>query len=208
MSQNFTFDFLTAQVPNYAERNDDAFKEQIPVFIALAENRLATDLKLQGFQTVVTGELEQTNVMPKPAWWKESISFQIKVSGVWQNVFLRNLEYVKQYWPNVSIAGQPAFYADYNATHFYLAPTPNLPYEFELTYYARLDPLTKTNQENWMTLNIPQALLAAVMLEAVRWTSNPEAEARWEKAYATAIGGLASENSERVADRNTVVVPR
>lgn len=208
MSQNFTYDYLLQQVPNYSERQDQAFKDQLPTFISLAENRLATDVKLQGYQTVVRGVLGQDPVTPKPAWWKETISFQILVNNVWQDVFMRNLEYLKQYWPNQALTGVPQFYADYDFRHFYVAPTPDEDYQFELTYYARLDPLTPENQENWNTLNAPQALLAAVMVEAARWRANATEEAKWEKAYALAIGGLSAENSERVADRSTVVVPR
>lgn len=208
MSQNFTYDFLLQQVPNYAERTDVAFKAQLPVFIALAENRLATDMKQQGYQTVVNGALPLNNVLVKPAWWRETISFQIKVNGVWQDLFLRSLEYLKQFWPNVSVAGVPRFYADYDIQHFYLAATPDQPYEFELTYYARLQPLTEANQENWNTLFAPQALLAAVMWEAAKWLKNPELEARWKSDYTEAAGALKVEGGERVVDRNTAVVPR
>jgi len=203
--QNFTYTNLLTLVPQYAERTDDAFASQIPTLISLAENRLATDMKQQGFQAVVTGTLPTTSTMAKPSYWKETISlYYTDTSGNRLPIFLRPLEYVRNYWPNSSLTELPKFYADYNATHFLFGPTPSSPFAFELVYYARLQPLGATNDSNWMTLNAPQALLAAVMVEACRFIKNPARQATWEDMYQSSSGGLKQENSERQADRTTV----
>lgn len=192
-------------LPSYLERKDDAFKAQIPTFINLAENRLATDMKQIGFQAVVTGNLPTQSAMAKPVFWKETISFTYKVGDEWKELKLRQLEYLKKYWPRASVMKEPVFYADYNSNNFYLAPTPDVAYEFELVYYARLEPLSKDNQTNWMTLNAPQALLYASLWEAAIWCVNAEAEQRWMQHYQIAIGGQITEDKERKADRNVVV---
>ncbi len=203
--QDFTYTQLLTLLPQYAERFDDAFQDQIPTFISLAENRIATDLKQQGFQSVVTGTLPLTSSMEKPAFWKETISFMYTNSdGESTPLFLRPLEYLRNYWPNRSQTSTPRFYADYNATHFLFAPTPDTAYTFELVYYARLQPLGPTNDSNWMTLNVPQALLAACMVEACRFIKNAGRQEVWEAAYTSASGSLKGENSERQADRTTV----
>ena len=172
MSQNFTYDIIVQQLTSYAERPDVAYLTQIPVFIALAENRLATEMKQQGFQAVVTGAFDLSNVQQKPTFWKENISFGYFLSGVYTPLFLRSLEYIRAWWPNTAVAGVPRYYADYNISNFYIAGTPADDYQFELVYYARLDPLTPSHQENWMTLNAPQALLYACLLEAALWRKN------------------------------------
>jgi len=205
MTQNLTYAQLLVQIPSYAVRNDAAFLAQLPTFIMLAENRLATDMKQQGFESVVTGTLPMTPNMAKPAWWRETISFGYKVDGVMQPLALRSLEYIKNYWPAPGQKGPPRFYADYNVSNFYLAATPDFQYEFELVYYARLEPLDEEHQENWMTLNAPQALLFATMLEASLWTKNEAEIAKWSAQYQNASGGQLKEDAERVVDRNTVV---
>jgi len=203
--QDFTYTQLLALIPPYAERFDDAFVDQIPTFIALAENRIATDMKQQGFQSVVTGTLPLTSSLAKPSFWKETISFMYtNEAGESTPLFLRPLEYLRNYWPNPTLTDAPRFYADYNATHFLFAPTPAVAFTFELVYYARLQPLSATNDSNWMTLNVPQALLAACMVEACRFIKNPTRQAVWEEAYTQANTALKSENSERQADRTTV----
>lgn len=202
---NFTYTQLLTLVPQYAERTDAAFAAQVPTFIALAENRIATEMKQQGFQAVVSGTLPTASTMAKPTYWKETISFNYTdATGARGQLFLRPLEYVRNYWPNESLQGAPKFYADYNATHFLLGPTPSSAFNFELVYYARLQPLGASNDSNWMTNNAPQALLAAIMVEACRYIKNAARQATWEDMYQSSSGGLKQENSERQADRTTV----
>lgn len=204
--QNFTYSQLQTLVPQYSERTDAAFAAQVPTFIALAENRIATEVKQQGFQSVVKGNLAVTPVMAKPSYWKSTISFNYTdATGARQPLLLRNLEYVRNYWPNDSLTSTPRFYADYNATHFLLGPTPSAAFAFELSYYARLQPLGPTNDSNWLTLNMPQLLFAAIMVEASRFAKNSARQASYEDMYQGAKGGLQGENSERLADRNEVV---
>ena len=203
--QDFTYTQLLTLLPQYAERFDDAFINQIPTFISLAENRIATDLKQQGFQSVVTGTLPLTSSMAKPSFWKETISFMYtNADGESTPLFLRPLEYLRNYWPNATVTDTPRFYADYNATHFLFAPTPSTAFTFELVYYARLQPLSASNDSNWMTLNVPQALLAACMVEACRFVKNTARQEAWEGSYVAAANALKGENSERQADRTTV----
>jgi hypothetical protein len=202
--QNFSYTNLLVLIPQYAERTDVAFAAQIPTFISLAENRLAVDMKQQGFQSVVTGTLPLTPAMAKPSFWKETISFNITSGSERNQLFLRSLEYVRNYWPNDSLTGTPKFYADYNISNFLLAPTPATALNFELVYYARLDPLSVANDSNWMTLNAPQALFAACMVEACRYIKNDARQSTWESMYQSSVGGVKSENTERTSDRTQV----
>jgi len=202
---SFTYTQLQTLVPQYAERADTAFANQVPTFIALAENRIATEVKQQGFESVVTGTLAVNSVLAKPTYWKSTISFNYTdATGARNPIFLRPLEYVRNHWPNPSLTGAPRFYADYNATHFLLGPTPSAAFAFELSYYARLQPLGPTNDANWMTGNMPQVLFAAVMVEACRFIKNSSRQDTWEQMYQGAKGAIQGENSERQADRNEV----
>lgn len=209
MAASLTYDSLSAQIPSYCERQDTAFLNQLPTLIMLAENRLATDMKQQGFQSVVKGNFglgSGGSVMAKPAFWRETISFTFKdpVAG-WLPLRLRALEYVKNFWPLQSATLQPRFYADYNASNFYIAPSPDQTYAFELAYYARLEPLDATNQSNWLTLNAPQTLLYAALLEAQLWLKNVDKATFWQGMYNDAKGGVVQENAERLSDKSEVI---
>lgn len=205
MSENLTYDKLQEQMRSYAVRKDEAFLTEIPTLIVLAENRLATDMKQEGFQTVVSGNLPMTSEMQKPVWWRQTISFTYVADGVVQPITLRSLEYCKNYWPAPVQKGSPRFYADYNINYFYLAATPDFQYPFELVYFARLEPLTEEHQENWLTLNAPDALLASCMYQASLWCRNDKEIAKWQGQYGETTGGRVTEDKERVVDRNTLV---
>lgn len=201
-SPTITYTKLLELLPSYMEDRGDAFKLMIPTFVNLAENRIITDMKQQGFQAVVTGRMGVTNVLKKPSFWRETLSFSYVKDGRVIDLKLRSLEYVKRYWPNVMEKDAPTFYADYNANHFYLAATPDEPYPFELVYYARLEPLSASNNVNWLTTNAPQVLLYACLLEAAMWKKNPAAEQKWMQQYAIATGGQVDQDSKRKEDRN------
>lgn len=202
---DLTYTKIASLLPAYTQRPDTAFSDQIPEFVNFAEARLASDMKQQGFQGVVSSNLPLVATLEKPSFWRETISFNYtNSSGERVPILLRSLEYVRNYWPNPSTTGTPKYYADYNATHFLLGPTPSSALAFELVYYARLQPLSSSNDSNWMTLNTPQALFAACMVEACIFTKDKEDQAMWEDRYQSTIGSVKQENSERMADRNTV----
>lgn len=202
---DMNYDLLLAKLQEYRERADPVYVAAIPGFINLAENRLATEMKTQGFQAVVTNVFDLSPVQSKPAFWRETTSFSFQVNGVWQQMFLRTLEYVRAYSPNPASMDSPRYYADYDINHFYLSATPASAYPFELVYQARLDPLTVNHQENWLTLNAPQALLYAALLEAALWCKALDDIQMWKTEYGEAVGGLVAENKERLQDRGTAV---
>lgn len=203
---NYTYAKLLDAASGYFERNDGKFIAEIPGFINLAENRLATDMKQQGFQTLISGKLEISHVLKKPAYWRETLSFVCTdAAGEQYPLQLRALEFVRAYWPNRANTGTPRYYADYNSTHFYIAATPAAAVDFELVYYARLQPLSNESQTNWLTDNAPQALLYAVLAEAGIWAGNDKKAQMYLAQYESAKAAFAQESQERLADRTAVV---
>ena len=207
MATNMTYDDLESSIKSYTEQSaNSTFVGEIPNFINLAENRVALDLKQQGFQAVVTGTLPLNCVLPKPAFWRETISFNYTdASGVVTQILMRNYEYLRNFWPNAATQDLPRYYADYNFENFFLAPTPNSGFTFELVYYARLTPLSSANQSNWMTVNIPQTLLFACLIEAYAWLKNSEQAGIWENRYKESAASVITENQDRLGSRGEKV---
>jgi hypothetical protein len=204
-----TYSLLVSSIQSYNENSSDKFAAQIPQFISNGENRVAADMKQQGFQSVVAGTFVagvNGAVVSKPAFWRETISFNYKdpVLG-WQPIRIRALEYLKNFWPLQGSTSPPRFYADYNFENFLVAPSPDQAYAFELAYYARLEPLDATNQTNWLTFNAPQVLLYACLLEAALWLKNSELIALFQGQYNDQKSSILQENAERLGDRNEAV---
>ena len=130
----------------------------------------------------------------------------ITVAGKRQPVFLRKYEYLREYWPNPTLESTPKFYCDYDYTHWMVAPTPDVDYDFEVLYYERLQPLDSSNQTNWFTIYAPQALLYGSLLQAMPFLKNDDRVQLWQALYKQAMDILVAEDRLRVADRQAVAV--
>jgi hypothetical protein len=202
-----TYDSLVENIQAYLERSDAQTLDKIPLFIMLAEQTIAAQIKFLGNLTVNTSTLvSNTSIIDKPARWHKTVSFNITVNGVRQPVFLRQYEYLRQYWPDNTATGVPVYFSDYDYTHWLIAPTPNSNYTFEVLYYERVQPLDSTNQSNWFTVYAPQALLYGSLLQAMPFLKNDERIPMWQEQYNAIMTTLSNENKLRVADRQAIAV--
>lgn len=202
-----TYDSLVENISSYLERTDTATLEKIPLFIMLAEQVIASEIKFLGNLTVNTAFMVAgTNIIPKPARWHKTVSMNIMVDGVKQPVLLRKYEYLREYWPDATQTEVPKFYADYDYTHWLVAPTPAAAYSFEVLYYQRLQPLDSSNQTNWMTEYAPQALLYGSLLQAMPFLKNDDRMPMWQAQYSAVMQTLKAEDQQRLADRQAIAV--
>jgi hypothetical protein len=173
----------------------------------LAEQIIASQIKFLGNLTVNESTMIQgTSIINKPVRWHKTVSMNITVAGVKQPVLLRKYEYLREYWPDDAQESVPKFYADYDYTHWLVAPTPDDNYTFEVLYYERVQPLDSTNQTNWFTIYAPQALLYGSLLQAMPFIKNDDRVALWQQQYDLIMQTLTAEDKLRVADRQAVAV--
>jgi len=202
-----TYDSLVADVATYLERTDVATLEKIPTFVMLAEQIIASQIKFLGNLTVQTSQMTSDNpVVDKPARWRKTVSMNITVDGKRQPVLLRRYEYLREYWPDPTATDVPKFYTDYDFTHWMVAPTPDVAYNFEVLYYERVQPLDSSNQTNWFTQYAPQALLYGSLLQAMPFLKNDGRVQLWQAMYKQAMDVLTAEDKLRVADRQAIAV--
>jgi hypothetical protein len=201
-----TYDSLTSTVLQYLERKDAAVVNAIPTFITLCEFEIAQEIKTLGQLTVANSTMTPDNpVLAKPARWRKTVSMSVNNGTSMQPVFVRKFEYLKNYWPDVTQTDTPVYYADTDYEHWYLAPTPDQAYNFEVLYYERIAPLSSTNQTNWLTQYAPNAMLYGTLLQAMPFLKN-DARAIFQQKYSEAIAALKTEDMARVADRQAVAV--
>ena len=199
-----TYDNLTSNVLQYLERKDASVVEQIPNFIMLAEFEIAEMMKSLGQQQVAESVMMAGNpVIPKPARWRKTTSFNITVNGKKQPVFLRKYEYLINYAPSSTSESVPLYYADYDYDNWLVAPTPDQNYAFEVLYYERIQPLSSENQTNWLTRNAPNAMLYGTLLQAMPFLKNDQ-RVIFQQKYTEAITALTNEDKLRIADRQAI----
>ncbi len=199
MSVIQTYDSLVLNVQQYMERNDPDFIAQIPNLIALAESNIAAELKTFLQLIVVETSLAQNQtVLNKPARWRKTVS--MKTNG--KPMLLRSQDYIAQYLSEAD-SGLPKYYADYDFNNWNFAPLPDQAYPVEIIYYAEIQPLDESNQQNLWTAIAPQAMLYGTLLQAQGYLKALDKLPVWKSYYNDAIMALKKEDNSRRVDRNT-----
>lgn len=196
-----TYDSLISDIQLYAERTDPPFIEQIPRFVMMAENRIASESKPFGFVRTVNGHLDG-NVLVKPVRWRKTKSFSILSGNNRQYLYNREYEFCRTYWPDSTKTAVPEYFADYDYEHFFIAATPDQQYAFEIQYYERPVPLSPSNQTNWLTQYAPQIIFYATMIEAMPFLKTSERIPEFQGLYDRALQAITKEDSERVVDNS------
>ncbi len=202
MAAGMTYDSLVSDIQTYSERNDTDFVNQIPRFVMLAENKIAREVRNLGFIRYVNGTFNLGGTtFAKPARWRQTISFNFtNSSGDRTYLFPRSYDYCRGYWPDPTQQDAPKYYADYDYEHYFIVPTPNSAYNFELSYHERPQPLDSVNQTSWTTQYAPQLILYACMVEASTFLKNMDKVQLWQGLYQAEVTGLAGEEGVRAGD--------
>jgi len=202
-----TYDSLVSDISSYLERTDDATLEKVPTFIMLAEQVIASQIKFLGNLTPMTSTMTASQpIIDKPARWHKTVSMNVTVSNQKTPILLRKYEYLREYWPNPTETDVPLYYADYDYTHWLVAPTPDDDYAFEVLYYERIQPLDSSNQTNWFTIYAPQALLYGTLLQAMPFLKNDDRIPMWQGQYDLIMQTLKQEDIQRIGDRQAAVL--
>ena len=207
MAESMTYNSLVQDVQLYAERSDQPFVAQIPRFIMLAENRIATEVRGLGFIRFTSTNLTKGNgVLAKPIRWRETAAM-LYVTPTNEIQFLKQRSYTfcRSYWPVKANEDLPLYYSDYGYEHYLIVPTPNADYELEVSYFERPTPLSSSDQTNWTTQYAPQLLLYAALLEAQPFLKRPERTQEFQALFDRAAATVAQESQRRLQGDQTLL---
>lgn len=195
-----TYDELVTNIRNYTEVGANVFTNSvINTFITMAENQILREIDLDVFKLEVSGNLTASNkFLAAPSDILTHRYMMITVAG--DQVFLdfRDTSFMKEYWPDGAATGVPKYYSVWDQNTFYVAPTPASGYTVELGYIYRPTQLSSTNPTTWISINAPEALLYACLIQAYSYTKGPaEMLAYFRQAYKEALQGLGIEQQGR-----------
>lgn len=201
MPQAMTYDSLVTDLESYLQRYDTLIINQIPRFIMLAQQRIPREMKLLGFRAEVTGTFDgtamSTGIMQKPSDWRKTIAFYVGTgtgNNVHSPVYERTCEFIRQVYPDPTSPGLPGFYGDVDYNHWILGPSPDEAYPFKIDYYGTLTMLDGTASTNWLTINAPDLLLYACLLEAAPFVKVDERIPVWQGLYTNAKAALQAQD--------------
>jgi hypothetical protein len=153
---------------------------------------------------VIEGFFTPNNpVFTKPSLWLNNVNFSVFSGPNNSQTFLGNRSYPSaiQSQDQFTQTGLPEFYADYDAEHWLISPTPDQPYNYQISYFKQFLPLDATTQTNWLTQNDPTSLLLACLVQASLWTGNTDMLAMTQAQYMTSISSLIARDKSRMTDQ-------
>ena len=134
---------LYQAIQDYAETNEQLFVANIPRFVQEAEDRIYNSVQLPSLRKNVTGTLTTGNkYLSLPNDWLATYSLAIVVDGSYEYLLNKDVNYIRQAFPNPSDTGTPTHYALFgsqytltNELSLIMGPTPDDNYTAELHYF-------------------------------------------------------------------------
>lgn len=206
-----TYDSLIQNIIAYSERNDNdgafTFINNVPTFVFLAEKKIAADFKtLWQLNSATTDVAANTGAIGAPitlpARWRKMVS--VGVQGV-----VTLTERTKEYIDLVNVkfpASTPEHWALWDYNNITIAPLSTTKITLQMIYWEQATPLSPDRQENLITREAPQLLLAGSLLQAAYFLKDAEKMQYWQQMYQDATQALKAEDAARVLDRNTTPV--
>jgi len=166
--------------------------EQINTFIQEAEQRIFNTVQLLDLRKNVTGNVTSGNkYLSVPTDWLANFSLAvIDGSGNYEYLLNKDVNFIRQAFPNPSDTGLPTHYAYFDENSYILGPTPDASYQVELHYYY-YPPSIVTAGTSWLGDNFDSVLLYGSLLEAYTFMKG-EADiiAGYQKRYDEAMAML------------------
>jgi len=121
----------------------------------------------------------------------------------------RDTSFMSEFNPKES-TGVPKYYSNWDKNHIVFAPTPNATYEVQVNYILKDAGLSSTNTTTYLSLNFPNGLLYACLVEAFSFLKGPNDLLQlYEGKYKQVIEGFSVEQmGRRRRDEYQSGVPR
>ncbi len=140
---SYTYTQLKSSIQEYTDNNETSFISNLNRFIESAEQRIFSTVDLEYFRKNASGAMTLGNqFLAVPTDYLASFSMSIENSG--SKVFLlqKDVNFLQESYPDITVTGIPKYYAAYDVNNFIIAPVPNASFSTELHYYYRPTSLT------------------------------------------------------------------
>lgn len=166
--------------------------EQINTFIKQAEQRVFNTIQLLDLRKNVTGNCTASNkYLSVPSDWLSTFSIAIiDGNGNYEYLLNKDVNFIRQAFPNPNSEGLPTHYAYFDENSFILGPTPDANYAVELHYFYYPQSIV-TAGTSWLGDNFDSVLLYGTLLEAYTFMKGEEDVIKnYQKRYDDALGML------------------
>ena len=157
-----TYAELKTAIANYLNRSD--LTSDIDTFIDNVEAELNRRLRTKDMIKRATATAD-SQYLSVPTDWIEAINVEI-TSNDFSPLFQQSIESLDVYRKaNNNSTGQPVYFAMVDDS-IELAPTPDVEYTLQLTYYAKISALSDSNTSNFVSVSHPDVYLYGALKHA------------------------------------------
>tara|TARA_Y100001937_G_scaffold43862_1_gene61874 strand:+ start:17551 stop:18192 length:642 start_codon:yes stop_codon:yes gene_type:complete len=186
-----TYAELKSAIQNYLQNSETQFVSDLPTIIKQAENRILKTVKLPVFRKNVTGTLTSGNeYLATPTDFLDNYSLSFTNSSEQTFLLFKDVNFIREAYPNKSTTGLPKHYAIFDNTSFIVGPTPNSNFTVELHYFYSPTSITAgaDSGTTWLSTNAENALLYGSLLEGYTYMKGePDIMQMYEKRYEQAL---------------------
>lgn len=172
-----TFGTLKTAIAKWLARPD--LTDRIVEFVALAEDRIATDLRVADLET--SGDLTiSAQSVAKPTGFLEARRLYLSTDPVTKLEFMDTNSFWSLYLS--SQTGKPKHFT-IEGNNFIFGPSPDATYTGKLLYYKRLTALSDDSDTNWLLTSARGLYLYGALIEAQPFIRNDPRIAVWSAFY-------------------------
>ena len=185
---------LKSLIQDYLQNTETSFVSNINNVIKQAEERILKTVKLPVFRKNVSGNLSSgSEYLATPTDFLDNFSLSITNSSEQSFLLFKDVNFIREAYPNASTTGIPKHYALFDDSTFIVGPTPNAAFTVELHYFYRPASITAgaDSGTTWLSTNARNALLYASLIEGYMYMKGDmDLMNQYEKRYMESISRL------------------
>ena len=189
-----TYSELKSLIQDYLQNTETSFVSNINNVIKQAEERILKTVRLPNFRKNVEGTITSGNkYLATPTDFLDNFSLSITNSDEQSFLLFKDVNFIREAYPNASTTGIPKHYALFDDTTFIVGPTPNAAFTVELHYFYRPASLTAgaDSGTTWLSTNARNALLYGSLIEGYMYMKgDADLMNQYEKRYLESISRL------------------
>lgn len=175
---------------NIEDITENSFTDaQLAMFTEQAEQLIYNSVQIPALRKNVTGTTTSGNnylSTPSDFLWSYSLAV-VNGSGVYTFLLNKDVNFMRDAYPNPSATGLPKHYAYFDDDTFILGPTPDADYTTEL-HYGYYPESIVTAGTTYLGDEFDSALLNGALVQAARFMkAEPDIIANYEKLYVQAM---------------------
>lgn len=196
---------LRDQIRNYSELSDNMLSDStVAVIVQNTENRIYREINIDAFRlyasaVTVTG----TSTISVPSGLRNIRYVEmINGSGEVVNLLQKDSSWMAEYNPQPGSStyyAEPKYWANWNATTWFVAPTPDASYIINIAYYQQPATITSsTTSTSYVSVYAQDLLLYGSLVEVYKYIKGPDNMIQvYEQSYQQARESFGVEQTGR-----------